>query len=153
MVYAAIFFGLLWALMRYVLLPPILRAREERHEKVRSDREAADRAHQALGEVQSDYDQALASARVEADSLIDAARTEAGEHRAEVLGVATEEISAIRAAAASTSGAERTAAISSLRNDVGEIAVSAASAVLGKQIDRGTAQSAIDAALSEGDDS
>ncbi len=137
----------LWALMKFVLLPPLLKLREEREMKVREDREAADRARSAVGQTQAEYDAALAAARAEADGIIDAARSEAGEHRASVMGDATTEIASMRATAAGGLDQSRTAAIGSMRGDVGDIAVAAASAVLGKSLDRSAQQAAIDAAL------
>lgn len=141
----------LWALMKFVLLPPLMKLREEREMKVLEDREAADRARAALGQTQAEYEAAMASARAEGDAIIDAARAEAGEHRAAVIGEATNEIASKRAAAAGGLDQSRASAIGSMKGDVGDIAVEAASAVLGKNLDRGAQQSAIDAALSGGD--
>lgn len=145
-------FMALWALMKFVLLPPLLKLRAEREEKVASDREAADRAQQALGEVQGEYNASLASARAEADGIIEAARAEAADYRSTVMAGATTEISEMRSDAASGLDDSRSAAIDSMKGDVGDIAVAAASAVLGKNLDRGAQQAAIDAALSGGDE-
>ncbi len=41
----------LWALMKFVLLPPLMKLREDRENKVREDREAADRARSAAKRV------------------------------------------------------------------------------------------------------
>lgn len=137
----------LWALMKFVLLPPLLKLREDRENKVREDREAADRARSGVGQAQAEYDASLATARAEADSIIDAARSEAGEHRAAVMADATNEIADLRATAAGGLDQSRTAAIGSMRGDVGDIAVAAASAVLGKNLDRSAQQAVIDSAL------
>jgi F-type H+-transporting ATPase subunit b len=137
----------LWALMKFVLLPPLMKLREERESKVREDREAVDRARSAIGQVQAEYDASLSKARSDADSVIDAARAEAGEHRAAVIGDVTNEIADLRASAAGDLDTSRNAAIGSMRGDVGDIAVAAASAVLGKNLDRAEQQAAIDAAL------
>lgn len=145
-------FLLLWALMKFVLLPPILKARETREQEVLANREAADKARRALGEAQADYDRALAAARSEADGIVDAAREDAGKHRALVMGEATNEVAGLRESAAGGLDDNRNAAITSMRSDVGDIAVTAASAVLGKNLDRTAQQSAIDAALTGGDD-
>jgi F-type H+-transporting ATPase subunit b len=141
----------LWALMKFVLLPPILKMRADREEAVLSDREAADKARQALGEAQSAYDASLAEARSEADSILDQARSEAADHREQVMGEATNAAAALRTDAASGLDSSRASAIAGMRGDVGDVAVSAASAVLGKQLDRNSQQAAIDAALSGGD--
>jgi F-type H+-transporting ATPase subunit b len=145
-------FLVLWALMKFVLLPPLLKLREERENKVREDREAVDRARAAIGQVQAEYEASLSKARADADSVIDAARAEAGEHRAAVIGDVTDEIADLRETAAGGLDVSRTAAIGSMRGDVGDIAVAAASAVLGKDLDRAAQQAAIDAALN-GEDS
>ncbi|MBT8207062.1 MAG: F0F1 ATP synthase subunit B [Acidimicrobiales bacterium] len=141
----------LWALMKFVLLPPLLKMRADREEAVLSDREAADRARQSLGEVQSEYDASLAEARAEADSILDQARNEAAEHRESVMGEATNAAATLRTEAASGLDDSRASAIAGMRGDVGDVAVTAASAVLGKQLDRSSQQAAIDAALSGGD--
>lgn len=151
LVWALISFLLLWGLMKFVLLPPILKKRDEREAKVAEDREAAERARITAGEVQADYEASLADARADADGIIDAARTEAGEHRSAVMSDATNEAASIKADAAGGLDDSRAAAISSMKGDVGDIAVAAAAAVLGKDLDRGAQQSAIDDALNGGD--
>ncbi len=150
MVWALGSFLLLWALMQYVLLPPLLKSREEREQKILADKQAADKARRALDEVQADYDASLASARAEADSVVDAAREEASQYRASVLADVNNETAEARSVAAGGLDESRAAAIDSLRGDVGDIAVAAASAVLGKDLDRSAQQDAIDSALSGG---
>ena len=144
-------FLVLWALMKFVLLPPLLKAREAREQEVLANRDAADKARRALDEVQADYDAALEAARSEADGIVDAARAEANEHRSAVMGSAANEVAGARESAAAGLDDSRNSAISSMRTDVGDIAVSAASAVLGKDLDRSAQQAAIDAAL-QGED-
>lgn len=151
MIWALVSFLALWALMKFVLLPPILAAREAREQKVLDDREAADRARSAAGQAQADYDASLATAKTEADGIIEAARAEAAAHRANVMGEANTELADARAAAAGSLDSSRNATIDAMKGDVGDIAVAAASAVLGKDLDRGAQQGAIDAVLNGGD--
>ena len=151
MIWALGSFLLLWALMQYVLLPPLLKSREEREQTILADRQAAEKAQRALGEVQADYDASLASAKADADAVVDSAREEAGAYRSNVMAEATSEAADARSAAAGGLDDSRNSAISSMRGDVGDIAVSAASAVLGKDIDRASQQAAIDAALASQD--
>ena len=149
-IWALVSFLVLWALMQFVLLPPLLKSREERQQKIRADREAADKARQALVDVQADYDASLAVARAEADGIVDAARNEAGEYRSNVLAEAQNEVAAEKSEAVGGLDESRDAALASMRGDVGDIAVAAASAVLGKDLDRSAQQSAIDSALDGG---
>lgn len=144
-------FLLLWGLMQFVLLPPLLKSREERQQKILADRQAADKAKRALDEVQADYDASLANARAEADAIVDAAREQAGKYRTGVMAGATSEAANARANVAGELDVSRGTAINSMRDDVGDIAIAAASAVLGKNLNRASNQNAIDAALLGGD--
>ena len=149
-IWALVSFLVLWALMQFVLLPPLLKSREERQQKISADREAADKARQALVDVQADYDASLAVAQAEADGIVDAARNEAGEYRSNVLAEAQNEVAAEKSEVAGGLDESRNTALTSMRGDVGDIAVAAASAVLGKDLDRSAQQSAIDSALDGG---
>ena len=149
-IWAFVSFMILWALMQFVLLPPLLKSREERQQKISADREAADKARQALVDVQADYDASLAEAQAEADGIVDAARNEAGEYRSNVLAEAQNEVAAEKSEVAGGLDESRNTALASMRGDVGDIAVAAASAVLGKDLDRSAQQSAIDSALDGG---
>lgn len=149
-IWAFVSFMILWALMQFVLLPPLLKSRHEREQKIRADREAADKARQALVDVQADYDASLAEAQAEADGIVDAARNEAGEYRSNVLAEAQNEVAAEKSEVAGGLDESRNTALASMRSDVGDIAVAAASAVLGKDLDRSAQQGAIDAAIDGG---
>ena len=151
-VYAAIFFFALWAAMKYVLLPPIQKVRAERAAKIATARDAADNASADMGSAQADYEAALAGARAEAASILEAARAEAEAHRAEVVGAAEAEVAAARATAESEVSGARSQAIGSLSGDVAQVAVSAASSVIGRQIDVESARPIVEQAL-EGDQS
>jgi len=63
MVYAVIFFCALWAAMKYVLLPPVHKVRDEREARIAAARDAADNASADMGSAQADYDAAMAGAR------------------------------------------------------------------------------------------
>ena len=81
-VWAAIFFFALWAMMKFVLLPPILRAMEERSSTIQSGKDAADAATSALGSARRGHEAALAEARAEANAILAGARAAADERRA-----------------------------------------------------------------------
>ena len=143
-------FLILWAMMHFVLLPPLLKKREERELQLKAGRDAADKAKVALSHAQAEYDAEIAKARAEADVIIEAARAEAGEHRAAVMAEAIADAAAVRSEASGGLDARRDATVAAMRGDVGDIAVAAASAVLDKDLDRAAQQSIIDASLSGG---
>ncbi|NNE72075.1 MAG: F0F1 ATP synthase subunit B [Acidimicrobiales bacterium] len=148
--YAIGFFALLYLLMQFVLVPPIKASMDERKEKIRSAKEAADRVESDMGSAQADYDAAVAGARDEANQIIDAVRSEAEARRVELQAEADTEIAALRASADAEVEAAREGALTELRGDVSRLATSAASTVIGKNIDVGSAQSLIDSILDGG---
>jgi F-type H+-transporting ATPase subunit b len=150
MLWAFVFFMLLFLLLRFVLLPPLQRMMRERDEKIRGDLDAAEKAKDDLVQVRADYEAALASARAEADGIIGSARAEADAYRAQLQADADAEIAQARAAAQAEITAAREQALVSVRGEVGELALTAASAVIGAPVDRGRAASAIERALQNG---
>jgi F-type H+-transporting ATPase subunit b len=147
--WALVFFLALWAAMKYVLLPPLRKVMAEREEVVRRDREAADRSRDELIQAQADYEAALAGARAEANQLIEEARARADARRNELDVAAEAEIAALRQQATAELGAARQQAISQMTNDVTDLAVSAASAVIGAPVDRARATAVVERIIAE----
>ena len=147
-VWAAIFFLALWALMKFVLLPPILRAMENRASTIQSGKDAADAATSALGAARRDHEATLAEARAEANQILAGARAAADERRAALQAEADTEIAEMRRSAQAEIDEARAAALSGMRGDVSSIAVGAAQIVLGRDLDAGSQQTVIDQALS-----
>lgn len=146
-VWAAIFFVALWLLMKYVLLPPITRAMESRADTIQGDRDAADAATASLGSTRRDYEASLTDARNEANEIIAATRANADERRAALQAEADAEIADLRRDAQAEIDQARADALSGMRGDVATLAVGAAGAVLGRDLDAGAQQSVIDQAL------
>ena len=147
-VWAAIFFFALWAMMKKVLLPPIQRAMAERSSTIQSGKDAADAATSALGSARRDHEATLAEARAEANALLAGARAAADERRAALQAEADTEIAEMRRSAQAEIDQARAEALSGMRGDVSSLAVGAAQIVLGRDLDAGTQQSVIDQALS-----
>jgi len=148
--WSAIFFLLLWGLMKYVLLPPIRKLQAQRAQKLQDDRDAAQRAEEDLAKAQADYDAAFHAAREEASLLLDEARTRASDRRAELVGAAVADVSESRAAATREMSVARSEAVDGLRDQIRELAVDAAANVLGNRpSDTAAADRAIDELLEE----
>ena len=146
-VWAAIFFLALLALMRYVLLPQIKRLIDGREAKIRSDLAAAEMSKDELSATRAAYDAALADARNDANGLIDVARGEADGRRSEIFTAAEAEIASLRAAAQEEINEARARALTGLRSDVVELSVGAASKVLGKPLDTTVHQATVERVL------
>lgn len=134
--WGAVCFFALWALMKWVLLPPVLRAMDARAEKVRADEAAAEAARADAAAKMNEYQESLVSAKAEAVRVIEDARTQADADRKRVMAEAEAEAAAVRAAAAAEVTAAKQAARAQLRDSVADIAVAAAGAVVQKPLDR-----------------
>lgn len=147
-IYAAIFFFALWAAMKYVLLPPIMKTRAEREAKIAAAKDIADGGSSGLAAVQAAYDEKINAAKAEANSHIEAARAEAEAERATLVSAAEAEIAQLRAGADEEIAAARTAALAGLRTDVASVAAGAATTVVGRTVDAGSATAVLDRILS-----
>lgn len=133
--WGGLMFIVMWALMKWVFLPPVQRTMAARADRIRDDLAAADTARaQAVTDAEG-YDQSLAEARAEAVRIIEAARSEAEEERRRLVGAAEAQAAELRAAAAAEVAEAKRAAMAQLRDGVGEVAVSAASAVVDRRLD------------------
>ena len=147
--WGAVCFFLLYALMKFVLLPPILRVMEERERRLRADREAAEAAESGAAEARAAYDARIAEARAEANAIIAVAREEADQYRAQRFAEANSEINQLRHAAVAEVAAAKEAALAELRGGVATVAVSAASRVIGKNLDLSRELAAIESYVNQ----
>ena len=129
MMWAALFFFILWALMKFVLLPPIQRGRTEREDAIRADKDAAERAQAELIAAQNEYTEELSKARAEGNSVLDEARAEADVYRQGLQNEADAEMNERRAQVADEIEQARNAALTGMHDDVSALAVEAASLV------------------------
>ena len=147
--WAAVFFFLLWAMMKYVLLPPIVRGMKNRADTIQSGKDAADAATAALGVAKRDHEATLAEARAEAGTILAGARAAADERRSVLQADADAEIADLRRDAQAEIDQARADALTGMRGDVSTLAVGAASIVLGRDLDTAANQPAIDQALGQ----
>jgi len=136
MFWAAVGFVVLWALMKYVLLPPIMKGMEARAEKIRTDLEAAEAASTQAEASVHEYDASLASTRAEAVRLVEDARARAEGERRDKIAAAEAEAATQRAEAAQEVTAAKQQAKAELHDSIAGIAVGAAEAVVQKPLDR-----------------
>jgi F-type H+-transporting ATPase subunit b len=141
--YGGLFFIVLWALMKWVFLPPVQRTMAARADKIRDDLAAADEAKALASDESTTYEHALAAARAEAVQVIEAARTEGELERRRIVGEAEAAAAAMRAAAAAEITAAKQSALAELREGLGSVAVSAASAVVDRPLDPAAQQSLV----------
>ncbi len=147
--WGAIAFFVLWILMRYWLLPPLMKAREQRRTKEIEDLEAAEAAKSAAEQVRRDYDTTIAQARTRAAEVIEQARSAAEAERSEAIAAAEAEVAAQRQRAMAELDSARESAISQMGGDVVDLAVTAASKVVDSDLalesHRGTVETYLEA--------
>lgn len=148
-VWSALFFFALWAMLKFVLLPPIIAGRDARRAKVQAGKDARGEADSELAELRAAQEQRLAAARAEAARIVDEARDAASQERSEAVSAVEAQIGELRAGAAAEIAGARGQALTAARGDVGSLAVNAAGKVLNRDLDAGAYQSVLDQFLSE----
>lgn len=144
---AACFFGL-WALLRYVLLPPIVEGRDSRRQALAAGQDSVSDSEAELAQLTAAHDERISAAKAEAARIIDAARTDAESQRSQAVSAVEEQIAKLRGNAQAEIDAARSTALAGAKDSVSELATGAAGKVLGGSVDRTASQPLIDAFLS-----
>jgi F-type H+-transporting ATPase subunit b len=129
-----VFIVLVWFTMKFVW-PMILGPMQEREQKIAQGLAAADRGEQSLAKARDEADAIVRAARERATQIIDQATHHANEIVEQAKGTATSEGARLKAAAAQEIQLEASQARETLRREVGQIAVQAASKLLEREID------------------
>ena len=145
--WSAVFFFALWALMKYVLLPPIVEGREQRKALVAAGQDSVSDSESELAQIRAAHEERLAAARAEGAAVIESARAEADAERSEAVAAVEEQIAKLRSNTQAEIDTARANALSGARGSVSELAVSAAGKVLGRNVDLASNQSVIDGFL------
>jgi len=139
----AIAFSLLFFVLRSKVVPMFEKAFTARTEAIQGGMERAEKAQLEAQRALSQYNEQLSKAREEAQTLREEARVQGVSIVEELRAKAQEEAARITAAAHASIEAERQQAITSLRNEVGALAVELASKIVGESLDDQARQSRI----------
>jgi F-type H+-transporting ATPase subunit b len=137
-------FLLLWVLMKFVLVKPIMKTMEERSTRIQRDLGNAEELKAEAATALTEYEQSLLSARTEASRIIDEARAEAEQERRQILAEAEAEVAQLRAQANAEVSEAKAEALQSMRASVSAIAVQAAELVVQKRFDEATQRAIVD---------
>jgi F-type H+-transporting ATPase subunit b len=148
--WSAFFFFALLALMKYVLLPPIQQGREQRAARVAAGQDSVSDTESELAQITAAHQERIAVAKAEGATVVDAARLEAEGQRSQAVAAVEEEISKLRANAQAEIDSATTTALAGAKGAVSQLAVGAATKVLGKSVDAMASQTVIDSYLSKG---
>jgi F-type H+-transporting ATPase subunit b len=129
-----VFAVLIWFTMRFIW-PMILGPMEERQRKIALGLAAAEKGQQDLKQAEERVEAIVREARDRANQIIDQAQRRANEMIEEAKAAATHEGQRLIASAQEQIELEATHARESLRKDVAQLAVEAASKLLEREID------------------
>lgn len=136
-------FTLLFLVLKSKVVPMFEKAYAERTAAIQGGMEKAEQAQLEAARALASYNEQLSSARDESTRLREEARVQGAAIVEELRAKAQEEAARITAAAHASIEAERQQAITSLRNEVGALAVDLASKIVGEALDDQARQSRI----------
>lgn len=116
--------------------PAMKKAMTDRADKIQHDLDAAERAKADAETVKSEYEAKLADAKTESARIIEAARQSADKLKTDQQARLNDELAASRAQAQADIDAAKGQAMAELRGEVASIAIGAAEAVVGANLDR-----------------
>lgn len=143
LVVGAIAFGLLFYVLRKFVVPMFEKAFEARTQAIQGGIERAEKAQAEAQRALTQYTEQLSKAQSEAQTLREEARVQGAAIIEDLRAKAQEEAARITAAAHASIEAERQQAVTSLRNEVGALAVELASKIVGEALDDQARQSRI----------
>jgi F-type H+-transporting ATPase subunit b len=144
----AAFLLVLFILGRYVL-PRITKPMEERQATIRQALEDAEEAKRRAAEAEEEYRRSISEARTQARAVVDEANRLAEQMRSERRREAEDEYERIIARARADIDAQVRQASETLRQQVGDLAVSVVEKVLGDGLDPQSHDSLIDRTIAE----
>ena len=143
LIVGAIAFTLLFLVLRKFVVPMLEKAFTARTEAIQGGIERAEKAQVEAQRALNQYTEQLSKAQSEAQTLREEARVQGAAIIEDLRAKAQEEAARITAAAHASIEAERQQAVTSLRNEVGALAVELASKIVGEALDDQARQSRI----------
>ena len=150
LVWGTVCFVVILALFWWKVLPAVKKLLDERAAKIEGGIERAEQAQREAAAALDKYNAQLAEARAEAGRIREQAREDGRKILAEMREQAQAEAGRVTAQAQAQIEAERQAAVTSLRAEVGTLAIDLASGVVGESLsDDRKAQALVDRFLAE----
>lgn len=131
-------FLILVVILTKVAYKPLMKALEERKERIAASIEQADRERNEAEQLKRDYQQQLAMARTEAQNIVEKATRLAEQTREEIVSAARAEHAKLLKEAQAEIARERQRALSELRSEVVALSMAAASKIIEKNMDTET---------------
>ncbi len=142
-------FSILLAVLYYFAYKPLLKAMDQRSDRIRDSLAAADQAREEAASSHAAIEEQLNEARREGQRLLEQAREATERYREEEMGRARQEAEAFVERARTDIQRERDAALDEVRVSFGDLAITAAERVIRRSVDRQAHQELIAQVLDE----
>ena len=134
-IWTLVVFGLLVFILAKTAWPAILRAVEEREQRIQSQLDAAEKANVEAQRTLAVYQQQIAASREDAQAIVAAARQAGQRLREEAIAKGRAEQEELLVRARREIGLERDKALAELRHEAVELSIAAATRVIGRNLD------------------
>lgn len=134
-IWAIVNIAILFVVIRAFLFKPINKIMDERTKSIQNDIDSAQKSREEAEELKTEYTQTLADAKAEAQQIIVKAREEASAAKQEMISSSEEEARQIIDTASKTIENERKRAMQEAQSYVADLAIAAASKIIGENVD------------------
>ena len=140
---------ILFILLRIFLFKPINKMMNERTESIQKDIDDAEKARQEAEELRRQYSDTISDAKEEASRIIMKAHDDAETERSNIIQKSHEEADEIVSAASETIENERRRVLQQAQSQIADLAIEAASKIVGANLDDEKNRKLVDEFLSE----
>ena len=140
---------LLFILLRIFLFKPINKIMEERTNSIQNDIDAAKKSKEEAEALRDEYDQALVNAKAEAQQILIRAREEAVSAKQDILRDSEDQARQLIDSANKTIENERRRAMQQAQTQIADLAIAAASKIIGENMDDEKNRKLVDDFLAE----
>lgn len=143
-VWTIVTFLALVAILKFAAWGPLLHAVEERENRIKADREGAEKARADAERIQKELEAQLAGAAAKSKELVAQATKDAEALRSKLKAEAEADAAAVKAKASADLAAEKDKLVGELRKEVASLSVMAAEKLMHKTVDAGVQKSVLD---------
>ena len=140
---------ILFVLLRIFLFKPINKMKNERTQSIQKNIDDAEKARQEAEELRRQYSDTISEAKEEASRIIMKAHDDAETERSNIIQKSHEEADEIVSAASETIENERRRVLQQAQSQIADLAIEAASKIVGENLDDEKNRKLVDAFLSE----
>lgn len=140
---------ILFVLLRIFLFKPVKKMMNERTQSIQKDIDDAERNRQEAEELRKQYSDTISEAKEEANRIIMKAHDDAETERSSIIEKSHQEADEIVSAASETIANERRRVLQQAQSQIADLAIEAASKIVGANLDDDKNRKLVDEFLSE----